>query len=176
MAAEQHGDGETPGVAGTAGAGTPHTGPAYAAPGQPYVQTLTNQRFAARLIDGGILIGVLLVFRLCSLAVENTSLAGLGTVLALAALAVLFGYDIFMIGQYGQTVGKRVMKLRVVHTSGRPAGWGAAFARGFVPSIAGCLSCGLGSTLCYLSPLFDSSPAKRGWYDQIASTVVVRAE
>jgi hypothetical protein len=40
--------------------------------------------------------------------------------------------------------------------------------------LVGFVTCGLGSSLFYLSPLFDSSPWKRGWYDQLATTTVVK--
>jgi uncharacterized RDD family membrane protein YckC len=90
------------------------------------------------------------------------------------AVAVLFGYEFYMIGRYGQTIGKRFMKLRVVKVSGEPAGWGASAARTFVPMLVSCFTCGIGGMLFSLSPLFDSSPWKRGWPDNIASTVVVR--
>jgi uncharacterized RDD family membrane protein YckC len=86
---------------------------------------------------------------------------------------VLCGYEFVMLGLYGDTLGKRVMKLRVVRLDGEHAGWGPAFGRTFIPGVAGCLSCGLGVLLFYLSPLFDPGPWKRGWHDAVAATVVV---
>jgi uncharacterized RDD family membrane protein YckC len=126
----------------------------------------------ARLIDTGILIGVLVVLGGCSNAMQNSA-EPLAVLVSLVALAILYGYEFYMIGRYGQTVGKRVMKLRVVKLSGEPAGWGASAARSIVPMLISCFTCGLGGMLFYLSPLFDNSPWKRGWHDQIASTVVV---
>jgi uncharacterized RDD family membrane protein YckC len=88
----------------------------------------------------------------------------------------LYGYEFAMLGHSGQTVGKRVMKLRVIKVSGEPIGWGAAAARVFVPMLLSCVTCGIGGLLFALSPLFDSGPWKRGWPDQIASTIVIRAD
>ncbi len=92
---------------------------------------------------------------------------------SLIAFAIYFGYEFVAIGLFGQTLGKRVMKLHVVAVNGGPAGWGASAGRVYVPMLAGFVTCGLGSMLFYLSPLFDGGPWKRGWYDQIASTVVI---
>ncbi|MET7422654.1 RDD family protein [Dactylosporangium sp. NPDC005555] len=130
-----------------------------------------GDRFVARLIDTGVLAGAVLVLVLALQLVGGGSPAAV--ILALPAVAVLCGYEFFMIGAYGETFGKRAMKLRVVREDGDAAGWGAAFGRAFIPAVAGCLSCGIGGFLCYLSPVFDAGPWKRGWHDTAASTVVV---
>jgi uncharacterized RDD family membrane protein YckC len=126
----------------------------------------------ARLIDSGLLLGVLLVFALVTSPLDDDS--PIKVLFGLAALAILLGYEIVMIAVHGQTVGKRMMKLRVVRTTGEPAGWGAAIVRFIVPAIANCVTCGIGGTIVFLSPLFDNSPWQRGWYDKMASTMVIR--
>jgi uncharacterized RDD family membrane protein YckC len=138
-------------------------------PGQP---ATISDRFVARLIDASVLVGVLIVFGLLTAGLDRDS--PIGSVLAVIVLVVIYGYEIFMIGRYGQTLGKRAMRLRVLHISGRPLGWGGAVVRFIVPGIANCFTCGIGGILFYLSPLFDSGPWKRGWHDQLASSVVVK--
>lgn len=152
----------------------PTTQPA-AMPGRP---ADIGDRFLARLIDAGVVIGAMVVPALCAQPLEGRGGAAeaLGVLLSMLMLTVYLGYEFVMIGRYGQTFGKRVMKLRVVRADGTTAGWGASALRVYVPMIASVCTCNLGGILFYLSPLFDSSPWKRGWYDQLASTVVVRAE
>jgi uncharacterized RDD family membrane protein YckC len=142
----------------------------------PLPRRLINERFLARLIDGGILLAVLVCMGMLGRAVENTAADSIGVMAALAALAILYCYDVVMIAANGgQTVGKKIMKVKVVMLDGQPVGWAAAALRGLAPTFASCCTCGIGGTLFLLSPLFDSSPAARGWHDQIAKTVVVPA-
>jgi uncharacterized RDD family membrane protein YckC len=130
-----------------------------------------SDRFLARLIDGGILLTLLLVAAGVGRAFES---APVGLFVGPVYL-VLLGYEFYMIGRYGQTIGKRVMRIRVVTLTGGSVGWGASAARSFVYTLASACTCGLLGLLFDLSPLFDSSPWKRGWRDQVASTVVVRS-
>jgi uncharacterized RDD family membrane protein YckC len=132
-----------------------------------------GDRFLARLIDSGILIGGLVLAGAIGQALGEGNPAG--AVLAVFAFVALYGYEFVLIGLSGQTVGKRVMKLRVVSVSGGPLGWGGAAGRSFVPMLANCVTCGFAGLLFYVSPMFDNGPWKRGWHDQIASSVVVRA-
>ena len=159
---------EYPGV--PAQAGGPYGQPP-AFPGGP---ASLADRFVARLIDGGVLIGWLLVLRVLTLGVDLEG-GGFGAFLvSLLFLVPYFGYEFFCLGRYGQTVGKRVMRLRVIGETGGTASWGAAALRVYVPMLAGILTCGVGSLLFFLSPLFDPEPWRRGWYDRVAKTVVVK--
>jgi hypothetical protein len=42
-------------------------------------------------------------------------------------------------------------------------------------SIFGGFFCGIGQTLTYVSPFFDSSGWQRGWHDKVAKTQVINA-
>jgi uncharacterized RDD family membrane protein YckC len=124
--------------------------------------------------DGGVLIGFLLVVRVLALGVDTEQSSPGTAFVALLVLVPYFGYEFVATARYGQTIGKRVMRIRVVQVSGAPVSWGASALRVYVPMLMGFGTCGLGSSLFYLSPLFDSSPWKRGRYDQLASTTVVK--
>ena len=139
----------------------------------PGIPATLAERFVARLIDSAILLGALAVLNCLSKAVEPTTSAG-NYVIALSSLALLYGYEFVMTARYGQTLGKYFMKIQVITTAGETPSWAASAARAYVPAIASCLSCGLGGSLFYLSPVFDSGQWKRGWHDHIAATVVVR--
>jgi len=137
-----------------------------------------GNRFLARLIDFGVVLVPLMCAGIIVSATEDASgepnPAAIVIALPVYAFAIL--YEFVMLGRSGQTIGKRVMKLKVVRVDGQPLGWGSAAARVYVQSIVSGCTCGLGGLLFALSPLFDSGPWKRGWPDQIASSVVIRVE
>jgi uncharacterized RDD family membrane protein YckC len=131
-----------------------------------------GDRLLARIIDGGVIIAGFFVFGGLG-SVLTDSAPTLAVVPSLIAFAIYFGYEFVAIGLFGQTLGNRVMKLHVVAVNGGSAGWGASAGRVYIPMVASFVTCGLGSMLFYLSPLFDGGPWRRGWYDQLASTVVI---
>jgi uncharacterized RDD family membrane protein YckC len=116
------------------------------------------RRLGAFLIDGvivGIPIGVIV-------AVTQNDTFG---ILWLAVSLVYFAY--FEGSQSGQTVGKRVLGIRVLDfAGGGPIGFGRAALR-TVGRILSQFICYLG----YLWMLWDRE--KQTWHDKIANTVVV---
>ena len=102
-----------------------------------------------------------------SVAVMNL-LSVVVLVLYLAMLASGVAYYAIGTGRLGQTVGKRVMGLRVVDIETRqPIGVGRAFGRYFYLFLMG-LPCYLG----YLTFFTDSSGWNRAWHDKMARSVV----
>ena len=77
------------------------------------------------------------------------------------------GYS-FTQGQ-GQTIGKRMMGVRVVKINGKPLGWGDAFLRCWIGYLLSAAPLGLG----FVWAIVDEN--KRGWHDLIADTQVVQA-
>jgi uncharacterized RDD family membrane protein YckC len=76
-------------------------------------------------------------------------------------------YSAYFTGTTGQTLGKMIVGLRVVDTSGQPPGYVRAFLRAIVAA-AGVLAAGLG-----LVPMaFD--PARRALHDRLFRTRVIR--
>jgi uncharacterized RDD family membrane protein YckC len=114
-------------------------------------------RFLAALIDGIMLGIVSTVLRVVA------GVAGQG-------LAILVGlaYFVYLEGSpAGQTVGKRIMNIRVIDfDDGGPLGFGKALAR-YVGRFVSSVVCLLG----YLWMLWD--PQKQTWHDKIATSVVV---
>ncbi|MBV8693065.1 MAG: RDD family protein [Actinobacteria bacterium] len=86
---------------------------------------------------------------------------GLGGLVGLA-------YAIYFEGSpSGQTVGKKVMNIRIVDAdNGGPIGYGRAFVR-WIGKIISAIPCALG----YFWMLWD--PNKQTWHDKMASSVVV---
>jgi uncharacterized RDD family membrane protein YckC len=163
-------------ISGRAGAPPPAVIGTNAVPGAP---AEISHRLVARLIDVAVVVAPLCVVALLSSVVRyvgEESGSPIFGVLFVAWYAFVLLYEFVMLAaRNGQTFGKRLMKLRVVKLDGRPVGWGSAAGRVYVPMLASLCTGGLAGLLFALSPLFDSSPWRRGWPDHIASTVVVRA-
>jgi len=84
--------------------------------------------------------------------------------LAIGAPLLYFGY--FEGGPTGQTIGKKVLGIRVIRKQdGQPLGWGLAIGRYFARALSSiCL-------LGYLWMLWDSE--KQTWHDKLTNTVSV---
>lgn len=97
------------------------------------------------------------------------ALVGEGLSLAIGFATAFAYHGFFEGGPSGQTVGKKVLDIRVVRSiDGGPLGWGTALLR-HLASFLSALPCGLG----YLWMLWD--PEKQTWHDKLSSTVVVPA-
>jgi uncharacterized RDD family membrane protein YckC len=67
----------------------------------------------------------------------------------------------------GQSIGKRLLKIKAIQTSGEPLNFKIAFIRW-----GGYFISGLAMYLGFLWVLFDKN--KQGWHDKIAGTYVVK--
>ncbi|MEV0439192.1 RDD family protein [Streptomyces spectabilis] len=128
-------------------------------------------RVGATLLDG--LITVVPLYLVVGLAVgiggeDMTAAASLVSVLALAYTVFMGFYQIHLEGKTGQTIGKRIVGIRVLREAdGRFLGFGMAFVRKlahFLDSIP----CYIG----YLWPLWDDK--KQCFADKVCGTVVIK--
>jgi len=86
----------------------------------------------------------------------------------LLALVVTFGYWIYFWGKTGETLGMRLLRLRIIDANtGTPIGYGRATIR-LLMSFVNTWACYLG----WIWVAFD--PRKQGWHDKVANSVVVR--
>lgn len=116
-----------------------------------------GERLVAALIDG-VLVGV--INTLLTIGLRGAG-GGLGLLIDFA----YFGF--FEGGPAGQTVGKRVMNIRVIrYDTGGPLGWGTALLR-HLCRILSSIPCFLG----FLWMLWDKE--KMTWHDKLSGTVVV---
>jgi len=103
---------------------------------------------------------------------EIGAAVGLGLVagygLIFIGAAVIWFYNIYLLGRDGATLGKRWMKIRVQSRDGLPLGFGKAFLRELVKAVLGNLC-----FLLYLWPLWDAE--KQGLHDKVLGTHVVPA-
>ena len=134
------------------------------------------RRALAQVIDG-LLIGVPLFVLTVSIGgdlsdTDNDNLLWL-TVLWLAVSLV---YSTAFVAISGATIGKRIVKIKVVNRAdGSPVGWTYAAVRALVPTVAGLIPV-IGFALniaVYVRAFFH--PLRQGLHDAAAGTVVVRS-
>lgn len=136
-------------------------------------------RVGARILDAIVIVIAMVVV----LALGSASAAG-GSGEAAAAgffaailIAVAFGllYEVVQIALWGQTLGKRMTSVKVVHAvHGGTPGWGKSTGRWAIPGLLGLIPFigWLLALICYLSLLWDR--VRQGWHDKAAGTLVVR--
>src|SRR5919205_1766099 len=116
-----------------------------------------GQRLVAYIVDS-ILLGIVYVVLLLISRPLGYAVGTLGSL-------VYFTY--FEGSPSGQTIGKKLMSIRVIDFSaGGPIGYGRAFVRWIARILSGIV-CLLG----YLWMLWDKE--KQTWHDKLATTVVV---
>jgi uncharacterized RDD family membrane protein YckC len=115
------------------------------------------KRAIAAIIDT-----VLLTVVLSLILGENESLIS-----SIIYFVVWFGYFVFMVGKYGATIGKMVMKIKIVKENGKKVNYTDSFVRELTSYLSFIVLC-----LGYLWVIWDKR--KQGWHDKIAKTVVVK--
>ena len=163
----------------------PYTTPPYIPPGAPgyqYGATPTTQyagifvRFVAILIDG-LIVGIPLLVIAAILGFVGSPVS------ALINALVYFLYEGLLLASWnGQTIGKKVMSVRVVSVDGQPLTTNKAFTRAGVKALLSVLGSikppftsvlGIISLLDYLWPFWDAN--KQTLHDKAAGTYVVKA-
>jgi uncharacterized RDD family membrane protein YckC len=172
-------------------------------PGQGVVKLATiGQRALARILDSvivgagiGIIMTIVTVISTAIAAGSSTGtdeelaagvFSGVGLFIGVAVVSVLviYAYEAVMIGFWGATLGKMIMKVKVVKPrNGAVPGIGAGLVRYLIPGVVaflfglipfvGVFLGEIGAIICFLSATFDSSGRRQGWHDKIAGTVVV---
>jgi uncharacterized RDD family membrane protein YckC len=131
---------------------------ATAAPGVSAEKIGFGLRFVATIIDAVILGIVAFVLN----SVLDPGLAGL------LNFVISVGYYVYFWSSTGQTIGHKLMNIRVVRTDGSQLTMGQAVVR-YIGWIVAAIPIGIG----FLWVLFDAN--KQGWHDKIGGTYVVRA-
>ncbi|WP_428117572.1 RDD family protein [Candidatus Poriferisodalis sp.] len=140
-------------------------------------------RLGARVLDviiGGIL-GVIVFFVVAAASFDNgTSGFSTGTTVVTLILGLLVGiaYEVWPTALWGQTLGKRIVGIKVVHAmTGEAPGWGKAMGRWAVPALPSVIPFvqfigWIFTLLCYVSLTWDR--VHQGWHDKAAGTLVIR--
>lgn len=132
------------------------------------------RRFGAALIDGVIVyfIGFVIGFVIGFIAgfTGNSAKTGIfNTLNILISLLIGEFYYIYLIGKFGQTLGKKWLRVKVIKIgTDEVPGYFKAFLRDGVGKILSAIILLLG----YFWMLWDSQ--KQTWHDKIAGTIVVK--
>jgi len=128
------------------------------------------------LIDG-LIVGIPLIIIAAVLGFVGSPLS------ALLDAVVYFLYEGLLLASWnGQTIGKKVMSVRVVSADSQPLTTTKTFTRAGVKAILSVVGSikppatsflGIASLLDYLWPFWDAN--KQTWHDKAAGTYVVRA-
>lgn len=137
-----------------------------------YARILT--RFGAVFLDGLILgavnmtLGFLVGLTGAAVARNNPGgFAAIQFVMLAIEIGIGMGYETFMIGKYGATLGKMACKIKVVTADGGRVSYGRACGRYFAKMLSG-FTCLIG----YIIAIFDN-PQKRALHDHICNTRVI---
>lgn len=134
-------------------------------------------RLGAALIDGAVIAvpAILLAIAMPSLFEPGAPMGRLTTLLVffgVGALAFVI-YQLVMLYRHGQTLGKKLVGIRIVRSDGSRAGFGRMFGlRYFVPGLIGSIPV-VGPIFSLVDILFIFGQEKRCLHDMIADTVVV---
>lgn len=149
------------------------------APGTQVVKAERGTRLGAQLLDSlaalvaasPMLLGVALMDGGRDPGVASIALMALGG-LALIALLV---WQLMLLHQHGQTVGKRKLGIRIVRSNGERVGLGRILLmRGLLPGVIGAIPL-LGPLFSLANILWIFGDEKRCLHDHIADTIVVCA-
>lgn len=130
-----------------------------------------GRRAGALLIDSAIalllMMGALAIFAGISFATGGAFPLPIAVIAAYLVLLAWFAFYSFLQAGAG-SFGMRALGLRLARVDGTesPLGFGRALARNVVWGLGGAIVVG------YFSPLFDSSPWRRGWHDKATGAVV----
>jgi uncharacterized RDD family membrane protein YckC len=144
-----------------------------------------SRRAGARVIDAGLLgivgFALILPFMVAAVGLNEPGSHGrdggvwsgpavVGWILVVAILP--FGYEALQLALWGQTLGKRILGLRVLTETGEPLPPARAVARAAVNNVVYLFGCGVGTLLAYLWAIWDQ-PLHQALHDRLAGTVVV---
>jgi uncharacterized RDD family membrane protein YckC len=125
------------------------------------------QRFAAMWIDFFVLLTLVVV----QVLVESLSKAA-AIALVIPMAGALVGYSIYFHGRFGQTIGKRVMGIRVVRLTGERISWREAWLRSSVDLLFTLLSI-IGAFMA-LAAIPDADYYGVGWMQRTDNLVALQ--
>jgi len=122
------------------------------------------QRFAAMWIDFFVLLPLMVIQGLLESVSKGAALA-----LVIPMAVAYAAYSIYCHGRFGQTVGKRVMGIRVVRTTGERIGWREAWLRSSVEVFFSVL--GVIGSFVALATIADADYYGVGWMQRAQNLV-----
>ncbi|WP_035058273.1 RDD family protein [Andreprevotia chitinilytica] len=132
------------------------------------------------LIGGALVIPAVIVFAISAAAGGGSQLAAsAGSIAAFSftgiALLALTVYNFVLIHRGGQTIGKKILKIRIVRTDGSRCGIRRfVFIRHLPVALLGAIPF-IGAIISLLDPLLIFRQSRRCLHDEIAGTIVIKA-
>jgi len=132
-----------------------------------------GDRFIAFLIDFGIIIGVSIAVGILQYILSSIHLGFISALLSLALFAFEVAYFIYLWGVdnpwtgRGQTIGKKMMNIKIVKEDGSDIGVGDAVLR-YIGYWVSSFVILLGFVWIFIDG------KNQGWHDKIAKTIVVK--
>jgi uncharacterized RDD family membrane protein YckC len=170
----------------------PPEAPLTDAPAAPLELAERGARLGAKCVDGLAVLGVMLGAGIIGaigitvvVALRGSGLdrrfgfplaALLMGLLAFLAMVGLVIWNCIWLTRYGQTVGKRVMHIRIVRSDGSRAGLGRIFALRYLPLILMGSIPYLGLLITLADYLLIFRESRKCLHDQFADTIVVKTE
>ncbi len=144
-------------------------------------------RLGAHILDGLVFmpLGGIIAFLAIGLVMEqfggsswnrawNRSLVlGLGLGVSVLFLG-LVGLNLYWLHRYGQTIGKRICKIKIVRTDGSRVTLGRIIGLRWLPVTAMQMIPFVGYLVQLIDPLFIFRESQQCLHDQIADTIVVK--
>ncbi|UJR85390.1 RDD family protein [Sandaracinus amylolyticus] len=130
-------------------------------------------RLVARWIDVALPLAPALVFVPLGAALDAGALVRGGLLATVVATIALFALNLMLLHRYGQSLGKRVLGLRIVRSDGSPATLGTILGRRIV--LAGVLAGVpfLGAIFTIADVLCVFTESRQTLHDRIADTIVI---
>lgn len=135
-------------------------------------------RLSAYVIDGLVYIfpflGVIVMAITADTASTENVMASVWGIIAFAGVLAILIANAVLLHRNGQTIGKRVLNIRIVRGSGERAGLARLlliryFAMGLITSIPY-----VGTAIWIADPLFIFRESRRCLHDQLADTIVIK--
>ena len=140
-----------------------------------------GSRLGAAILDtiiGGIAAAPMLIgadFQAMQAGDYMNAFSGAGTGIAVIAVLILIGVTIYLVRKNGQTIGKKILGIKVVRSDFSPASLGRIFwLRNVVNAIPGVIPF-VGNFYGIVDHLFVFGERRQCVHDKIADTVVVKA-
>ena len=133
-------------------------------------------RLGAVLLDGLILGGLGIVAAILVPAMgPNKTGAGVAIAVVVIGVLALLIVNLVLLHRNGQTIGKKLLGIKIIRTDGDRAGLGRIFfLRLLVPGLIGAIPIA-GPVFSIVDPLFIFRESRKCLHDSIADTIVIRA-
>lgn len=170
----------------------PPLAPLEDAPDAPLELAGRGSRLGAKCVDGLTVLGVMLVTGIAAAiflpllqpygrarvqpATAFPAAALVAALLVFLAFAGLILWNCLWLHRYGQTVGKRVLRIRIVRSDGGRCGLGRIFALRYLPMMVLGLIPVVGFLVTLTDWLLIFRDSRKCLHDQFADTIVVKTE